>query len=152
MSWMSRDFVATAAGIGLLFMLGGCSVGMAISGKEGPDLGAFGIGSTRSEVELQLGSPISSVTTPNGTRTHTYEYELGNEPNTLRAIGHGAMDLLTLGIWEVIATPVEASQGAKYRMTIVYGHDDRVVAISQPARITVEKQGKSTDTLNDAPQ
>ena len=58
----------------------GCSVGMALSGKREPNLGAFRIGSTRGEVELQLGSPVDTVTRPDGGRTDIYEYELHNEP------------------------------------------------------------------------
>jgi hypothetical protein len=106
-----------------------CSVGMALSGSEAPDLSAIKVGATRGEVELHLGTPLQSDTLADGNRADVYEYEIGNEPDTARAMGHGVMDVLTLGIWEVIGTPIEASQGKKYRCTIIYGPDDRVVAI-----------------------
>mgnify|MGYP001561735941 FL=1 len=114
----------------VLIVLSGCSVGMAISGKEEPNLSAFRVGSTRGEVELQLGSPVSSVTTPEGKRVDMYEYELGNKPSGGRAIGHGGMDLLTLGLWEVIGTPIEGFQGEKKRVTIRYDAKDIVEAIN----------------------
>ena len=114
----------------VLIVLSGCSVGMAISGKEEPNLSAFRVGSTRGEVELQLGSPVSSVTTPEGKRVDMYEYELGNKPSGGRAIGHGVMDLLTLGLWEVIGTPIEGFQGEKKRVTIRYDAKDIVEAIN----------------------
>lgn len=127
----------------LLFSFSGCSVGMALSGKEEPNLGAFRVGSTRGEVELQLGSPVSSVTTPEGMRVDLYEYEIGNKPSAGRAIGHGVMDILTLGLWEVIGTPIEGFQGEKKRLTIVYDAKDRVEAINQ-APIPKEEETKET--------
>lgn len=115
----------------LLFSISGCSVGMAMSGKEDPNFAAFRVGSTRGEVELQLGKPISSVTTPEGMRVDLYEYEIGNKPSAGRAIGHGVMDILTLGLWEIIGTPIEGFQGDKKRVTITYDKKDRVEAINQ---------------------
>jgi hypothetical protein len=112
----------------------GCSVMMAMSGEREPELGAFGLGSHRSEVEMQLGAPVASITTPEGLRLDTYEYQIGNEPSAARAIGHGALDIVTLGIWEVVGTPVEGFQGEKCRMTICYDGNDRVVAINRTGR------------------
>src|SRR5262245_45086379 len=84
----------------------GCSVGMAMSGKEAPNLGAFGIGSPRGVVEVHMGMPSSTSTLPNGNRLDVYTYEIGNAPSAGRAVGHAAMDVLTLGIWEIIGTPI----------------------------------------------
>ncbi|MBI4685561.1 MAG: hypothetical protein HY755_10215 [Nitrospirae bacterium] len=117
--------------ISALILLSGCSVGMAMSGKQDPNFGAFRVGSTRGEVELQLGSSITSTTTPDGKRIDIYEYELGNAPSAGRAIGHGVMDILTLGLWEVVGTPIEGFQGEKRRLFIVYDKNDRVEAINQ---------------------
>ena len=101
-----------------------------MSGKKEPNLGAFRVGSSRGEVELQLGSPVSSVTTPEGKRVDMYEYELGNEPSAGRAIGHGVMDVLTFGLWEVAGTPIEGFQGEKKRLTIRYDAKDVVETIN----------------------
>ena len=113
----------------------GCSVFMAAAGKREPNLGMIVIGSHRSEIELQLGSPRSSVTSEDSLyRTDTYEYELGNEPSAGRAVAHGVMDLLTLGLWEIIGTPVEAFHGEKHEMVITYNQQDRVAGINRPPR------------------
>jgi len=117
--------------VSLWVALVGCSVGMAMSGKKDPNLGAFRVGSTRGEAELQLGSPISTTTTTEGRRVDLYEYEIGNEPSAGRAIAHGVMDVLTLGIWEIIGTPIEGFQGTTHRLTVTYDQDDRVLAINQ---------------------
>ncbi|MDA8337965.1 MAG: lipoprotein [Nitrospiraceae bacterium] len=63
-----------------LVLLSGCSVGMAMSGKKEPNLGVVRVGSTRGEVQLHLGNPVTSVTLPEGKRVDVYEYEIGNEP------------------------------------------------------------------------
>lgn len=115
--------------LALAWLLSACSVGMALSGSENPDLGAIKVGASRGEVEMHLGSPKSSTTLADGRRTDVYEYEIGNEPSAARAIGHGAMDVLTLGLWEVIGTPIEGVQGERYHATITYGPGDKVVDI-----------------------
>jgi hypothetical protein len=112
-----------------LLCLCGCSVGMALSGKKDPDLGAIKVGSTRGEVEMHLGPPKSSSTLEDGTRLDVYEFEIGNEPSAGRAVGHGVMDVLTLGLWEVVGTPIEAVQGDKRQLSITYDSDDRVKSI-----------------------
>lgn len=104
-----------------------CSVGMALSGKKDPDLSVIRKGADRSEVELQLGSPIKTSLREDGTTTSIYEYEVGNEPSPGRAVAHGAMDFLTLGLWEVVGTPVEVINGNKYQITINYDNQEHVI-------------------------
>ena len=114
--------------------LTGCSVGMALSGETQPDLAVCSVGAERSEIELQLGKPTAVSNLPDGGQACTYEYQLGNEPSPGRAVVHGAMDVLTMGLWEVVGTPVEAVQGKKYRMTVDYDSDGRTTRITtQPA-------------------
>lgn len=110
--------------------LSGCSVYMAAVGSQDPDVGKIHAGSSRGEVELQLGSPIKTTTCDTG-RMDIYEYEIGNEPSAGRAAAHGVMDFLTLGIWELIGTPIEASQGETHTLTIWYDERDRVLSINQ---------------------
>lgn len=114
-----------------LLCLTGCSVGMAMSGSDEPDLGAIQVGSTRGEVEMHLGSPDKSTTLDDGYRLDTYIYEVGNEPSAGRAAFHGCMDVLTLGGWELIGTPVEGFQGEKRKVTLKYNEENKVVAINQ---------------------
>ena len=109
--------------------LSACSVGMALSGDHNPDLGAIRIGAQRGEIELHLGAPVQTVSLENGRRADVYEYQIGNEPSAGRAIGHGVMDVLTLGLWEVVGTPIEGVQGETYRATVTYDQDDKAVEI-----------------------
>lgn len=104
---------------------------MAASGDREPNLSAFGIGSTRGQVEQQLGAPKESITLPNGNREDTYRYVIGNESSPGRAVAHCVADILTLCIWEIFGTPIEASsQGEEKHIRITYGADNKVVAIN----------------------
>jgi hypothetical protein len=115
--------------IASLMLVAGCSVGMALSGDKNPDIGAVRIGSTRGEAEMHLGSPVRTNAGAGGTRVDIYEYEIGNEPSAGRAVAHGVMDVLTLGIWELAGTPIEAVQGEKYEATLTYDEQERVTHI-----------------------
>lgn len=126
---MKRNLILLGSLCCLTIISTGCAVGMALSGEQEPDLGAFAVGATRGEVELQLGRPVSTASRPDGGRTDVYEYELGDEPSAARAIGHGVMDLMTLGFWEIVGTPIEATQGEKRRVVVEYDAKDRVMMI-----------------------
>ena len=136
-----RETVIVAV-VCFVLALAGCSVGMAMSGKKDPNLSIIRPGSTRGEVELQLGSPISSVTHADGKRTDVYEYELGNEPSTGRAIAWGVLDVLTLGLWELAGTPIELLQGRKHQLTTLYGPDDRLISMQASAVLPPEEVKK----------
>lgn len=110
-------------------LLSACSVGMALSGKPAPNLGAITVGKTRGEIETNLGAPVTSYTLGNGNRVDTYEYEIGNEQSTGRAVGHAAMDVLTFGAWEIVGTPIEGFTGEKYTATLTYDSGDKVIDI-----------------------
>jgi len=127
--WARRAHSRSVPALILVGLLSGCSVGMALSGSEKPDLGAVKVGSSRGEVEMHLGNPTSSLAVGDGQRADVYEYEIGNEPSAGRAIGHGAMDVLTFGLWEVVGTPIEGVQGERCNATITYDRDDKVVDI-----------------------
>jgi hypothetical protein len=120
---------AVVSALALIPVLAACSVGMALSGEENPDLGAIRVGAVRGEVELHLGAPVRSASLDDGRRADVYQYQIGNQPSAGRAIGHGVMDVLTLGLWEVVGTPIEGVQGETYYATITYDRDDKVVDI-----------------------
>ena len=114
----------------ILGSLCGCSVGMAISGKPEPNLTAVKEKVKRGEVELNIGSaPVKSISLPNGRMLCVYKYETGNTPSPGRAVFHSLMDVLTLGVWEVIGTPVEGFTGDTRYVSITYDSDDRVAEV-----------------------
>lgn len=124
-----KKIVNALVAMALLGLLSGCSVGMAMSGKETPKLGVVKQDASRGVVESQLGAPIKVTTRKNGHVVNVYEYEVGNDPSPGRALGHAAMDVLTLGTWEIIGTPVEVLQGEVHQIQIEYDANDRVVSV-----------------------
>lgn len=119
----------------ILGSLYGCSVGMALSGRPDPNLGAVKEKAKRGEVELNLGGgPVKTMSMPNGKLLCVYKYSTGDAPSPGRAIFHLFMDVFTLGLWEVIGTPVEGFAGNTHYVSIVYDDDDRVAEV-KPAKI-----------------
>jgi len=114
----------------------GCSVYMAAKGDEEPNLANVHRGASRGEIEMALGQPKTLVSHDDGKLTANYEYIVGNEPSTGRAVGHGVMDVLTLGLWEVVGTPIEAmNQGDKVKVMVLYDKDGNALEI-QSSKIT----------------
>jgi hypothetical protein len=109
----------------MVFVLAGCSVGMALKGTPEPQLGSLAIGQNRSIVLLNLGQPAKTLVEP-GKRIDIFHLERGNEPSTGRAVAHALADVLTYGAWEIIGTGVEAFQGEKFTLTVEYDGDDSV--------------------------
>ena len=112
-----------------ILLLPACSVGMALKGKPDPNIGVLAVGQDRGIVILNLGQPTQTLATETG-RTDIFRLERGNEASTGRAIGHAAMDVLTLGTWEIIGTPVEGFSGDKFTVTIEYDEAEKVTKVS----------------------
>lgn len=106
-------------------LLQGCSVGMALSGKEQKDTSTFYKGADRSLVHAKTGVPDSTFQDNDGQWVDTYIIVTGNEPSAGRALGHGAMDVLTLGIWEVIGTPIEAVAGKEDHQSFIIYYNNK---------------------------
>ena len=109
-------------------MISGCAVGMALHGKREVDIASLHIGQPRDEVVMILGQPMKTQTTETG-RLDIFECERGNAPSVGRAVGHGIMDVLTWGIWEVVGTPIEGLSSSKFYVTINYDKEDKVTKL-----------------------
>jgi hypothetical protein len=109
--------------------LAGCSIAMALSGTPEPNFDAFEVGSTRKQVEVQLGTPVTTQPLGEGKRLDIYHYEIGNSPNGHRALMNFYIDLATIGIWELPGTVIEAMMGRTEESRIIYGAEDRVLEI-----------------------
>ena len=104
---------------------------MDLDGQNDPDLTVVKQQAYRTDIEMQLGSPIKVDTAPNGQTTAVYQYEVGKEPSTGRAVAHGVMDVLTLGIWEVVGTPVEVFKGDTLTLIATYDKDGRLISATR---------------------
>ena len=118
--------------LGLLLCLvsSGCSVVMALSGEPEPNFEAIEVGSPRSQVETELGKPVSSQNLENGHRKDTYQYEMGDPPNGHRALMNLYIDLATIMLWEFPGTIVEAMMGEDRTTYITYNPEGSVKEIT----------------------
>ena len=114
--------------LAISFICTGCSMFMALHGKRDANVGALSIGQDRAIVIANLGQPDKTVTTENG-RVDIFHLQRGNAPSGGRALAHGAIDVVTLGLWEIIGTPIEAMQGESYTMTVEYDKQDKVTKV-----------------------
>jgi hypothetical protein len=129
-----KRLCSAALGMSAVLVLCGCSVFMAASDREGTDLSVASNGVSRTEVEEVLGTPEASTATPEGEWV-TYKYVKPKEGSGGRAVAHGVLDVLTLGIWEVAGTPIEAVGDDKYgRIQVLY--DSRTSRVVRTRKIT----------------
>ena len=100
---------------------------------------------------MQLGSAVEQRTTSEGYTICRYSYTIGNKPSAARAIGHGVMDVLTFGLWEVVGTPIEAFAVKHYDMMVTYDEQQRVLAVNEPVFIREEKEGQGVVASDGSP-
>lgn len=114
----------------IVVSLSGCSAVMAAKGKREANVSALQYGDTKNMVLAKIGyQPIRSYMDKEK-QVEVYEIEYGNEASTGRAIAHGTLDILTLGIWELVGTPMEAVKGEKTYLTVEY-EDGKLVNFFQ---------------------
>ena len=134
--------------VSILMMTSGCSVFMAAIQPDAKDLSVLKEGTPRSHVIAELGPPVWSGE-KNGTRVDIFAFRQGysSAAKAGRAFFHGAADVVTLGLWEVIATPIESiASGTDTKAEVTYDRDDRVKSVEmirQETEKTVEAEGDS---------
>lgn len=124
-----------------LMLLSSCSVGMAVSGKEEMNTSIVYPGVPREAVISRLGEPESSITDEEGNFIDTYIIVKGNEPSSTRAVVHGTLDVFTLGLWELMATPIEVVEGVetKSQLVIYYDSEKRIREIQSTDPVLMEQ-------------
>ena len=109
----------------------GCSAVMASKQPAKKDLSVIANGMPRSTIIAELGAPVSSEK-KDDKRVDVYTFNQGY--STLIRVGrtmiHGVADLATLGLWEVVGTPMEATfKGTAKAFEVTYDAEDRVTGI-----------------------
>jgi outer membrane protein assembly factor BamE (lipoprotein component of BamABCDE complex) len=120
-----------AVAISCAHILMGCSVYMAANQPDKKDLGVLKSGTPRNAVLAELGTPIET-TTRSGAKVDVFTFTQGYSgvEKGGRAVLHGAADVLTLGLWEVIGTPIEGvANGTKVSVEVSYDREDRVAKV-----------------------
>ena len=120
-----------AAVIAAGFSMGGCAVYMAANQPAEKNLALLSAGTPRSLVVSEFGTPVTSEM-KDGARHDVIKFTQGYSTGAKagRALVHGAADVVTLGLWEVVGTPVEGHfNGDQMSAEVVYDGSDRVAQI-----------------------
>ena len=132
-------------------MLSGCSVYMAASGEQKRDMNILAPGTHRDIILAEFGSPVSSIdelvaaevqaqtgdevvatatpapsTPPLRRRYDIFKFVQGRSTasNAGRAVFYGAAAVFTLGLSEVVATPLEYAVGDQGEIRLRTNYDD----------------------------
>lgn len=111
-----------------LFFSSGCAVFMAAKQPDKKNVDLFRVGTPRSMLLGEFGPPVVSETR-DGKKHEIFKfiqgYSMGAKAG--RALFHGAADVMTLGLWEVVGTPTEAVfSGDEMAYEVSYDQDDRI--------------------------
>lgn len=127
---MALRIITTVCGLYGIFILSGCSIGMALSGNKQPSFDYIVVGAPRNQVEAEFGHPVAMNSLADGRQEASYKYEMGNSPNPGRATMWGYAWLTIIGILgEPIYSLIELNMGHDEETRIVYGPDNRVLEI-----------------------
>lgn len=127
---MNKKMMILGLLLSATLMLNGCSAVMAAKGTKPTDITAIKKGDDSGTVAAKLGqAPVKKY------KQGKYDYEVyevlkGEAPSAGRAIAHGAMDVLTLGLWEVAGTPIEMNAKDKTYVLLKY-QNDRLISVEK---------------------
>ena len=114
-------------------MLAACSVVQATQGPESRDFSICEKGTPRYEVLAELKAPIETATTKDGRKYDIFKFMQGQHGAVKagKAMAYGGAAVLTLGLSELIASPLEgaAGKGAEIKVRVIYDEEDRVDVI-----------------------
>ena len=105
-----------------------CSPVLASKQPSRRDVDLLSPGVPRNIVLAELGQPVTTET-KNGQRVEIFSFVQGYRKGVkvARTIGHGAADVMTLGLWEVVGTPTEATlNGHRVAYEVTYDASDRI--------------------------
>ena len=127
----------------------GCSVFMATKQPGLKNLSVLDEGTPRINVVVELGAPLISEE-KDGSKVDVFAFTQGYSKGTKagRAFFHGVADVFTLGLWEVIGTPIEATAtGTEMKVRVAYDEEDRVKTVEF---LEVEKKETSAEAQEEA--
>jgi len=116
-----------------VLMSGGCSVYMAANQPDKKETSLFDTGTSRSALILEFGQPALTENR-NGTDYDLFMFVDGytSGGKTGRTVGHAAASIMTLGLWEIVGTPLESSfDGDKMSFEVCYDENRKAAMVKQ---------------------
>jgi hypothetical protein len=105
----------------------GCSAVMASKKQTHKDLSVLRIGGDRDDIVAVLGAPYMTQRFEDGQVKDTYKIVEGAPSEgmkTVEVVGNGVLSLGTLGIWEVVGTPLQLATKQEATLFILYYSKD----------------------------
>jgi hypothetical protein len=133
----------------LTAMLFGCSAYLSATKPPRKEVEVLKVGARRQEIIAALGLPEESARGEDGSRVEAWNFAQGdsNLVKIPKTIFHVLADIGTVGMWEVVGTPVEILlQQASKTYIITYDQDDDVKSV------TILGEGGSIEHLGDIGQ
>jgi len=113
-----------------LTLLTACSVVQATSGPECKNLSVLDKGTDRYLVLAELGQPVVTETIEDGRKCDVFSFKQGQHGAVKagKALAYGAAAVMTLGLSEVVASPLEgaAGKGAEVKAKVLYDAANKV--------------------------
>jgi hypothetical protein len=109
-----------------------CSVFMAANQPQKKDVHVLDRGTFRNTVIAELGAPAHTEV-KEGKKCDVFSFVQGYSKGAKvgRTVFHGAADVLTLGLWEVAGTPIEAiADGNEVKVEVFYDANDTVERVN----------------------
>jgi hypothetical protein len=119
-------------GTGMMFSMTGCSAQKAMNQPDKKDVSVLKKGTPRYEVIGEFGKPLHTMQSKDGHNIDIFSFIQGYSKGSkaARAFGHTLMDIGTLGMWEIVGSPVEAAaSGDKVTVKVQYDEADLVDTI-----------------------
>ena len=116
---------------GWLVMVSGCAAYKATQQPDKKNLSVLTPGTPRSHVIAELGAPLWSEER-DGKRVDLFAFKQGYRKATkaARALVHGAADVVTGGLWEVVGIPAESlADGRDVKVEVTYDSSRAVRAV-----------------------
>jgi outer membrane protein assembly factor BamE (lipoprotein component of BamABCDE complex) len=117
-----KKIIVIALSCMAIILLPSCAVVQATKQPEKKNLSVLHIGVPRTAVIAELGAPVLTET-KNGEKVDVFKFFQGysKTAKTARALAHGVADVYTLGLWEVVGTPIEGiANGEKNQLEVHY--------------------------------
>ena len=118
----------------LLVGLTGCSVAMSASRSSYKgDPAMIQVGADRSIIESTFGPPNLTASLGEGKTKAIYKIDPDAHTSGAKGaavVGHLVADVLTLGLWEIVGTPLELAAQDRYtNYIVIYGPDQKIHSV-----------------------
>lgn len=130
---MRRFATLTISGF-IAVYLQACSVVQATSGPSAKDLSVLDTGTNRFSVLAELGKPVATETDNDGNKIDVFSFRQGQHGAVKAGKGllYGALAVGTLGVSEIVTSPLEgaAGNGAHMKVQVHYDSDNKVSTVN----------------------